>query len=81
MSIDAAAAERLVRAHTAALRGYVGTEPHAHLVGLLEALQATYMHDLVDVTPQDLQLKQGALRQVMALTRALTGELIDTPRI
>ncbi|HOW46165.1 MAG TPA: hypothetical protein P5305_04100 [Rubrivivax sp.] len=64
-----------------ALRAYAGTEVHTHLVGLLTALKTTYMHDLVQISPGELQLKQGALRQVMALLDAITGPMASMPRI
>lgn len=74
-------AEAAVRAQTDALRTYLGTEPFDHLIALLDALKVVYMHDLADVMPDGLRGKQGALRQVMAMHRALTSELVDTPRI
>ena len=70
-----------VRTHTGALREYAGTDVFDHLVQLLSALRMVYLHDLADVTPADLLAKQGALRQVIALERALSSDLVDTPRI
>ena len=71
----------LVRTHTGALRAYAGTDVFDHLMQLLSALRMVYLHDLVDVTPADLLAKQGALRQVIALERALSSALVDTPRV
>lgn len=70
----AADAHRQVLAHSSALREFSGTDWHAQMLGLLDALKTRYMHDLVNVQPEELQLKQGALRQVMALQNALDGE-------
>lgn len=64
-----------------ALRAYAGTETITHLVGLLCALQTVYMHDLVDITPEALPIKQGALRQVMALLDAIDGPQALMPRL
>lgn len=68
MNRDAAIEQ--VDARAEAVRAYEGTELHTHVIGLLEALISVYMHELVDVSPEQLQLKQGALRQVMALRAA-----------
>jgi hypothetical protein len=64
-----------------AVRAYRGTEQHTHLVGLLELLKTSYMHDLIEVTPSELQLKQGALRQVIALLDAIDGPLASVPKV
>lgn len=64
-----------------AIRAYAGTEMHTHLLGLLEALKTTYMYDLADVSVENLRLKQGALRQVMAMLEAITSPMAGVPRI
>lgn len=67
-------AHRHVLAYGGALREFVGTDWHVQMMGLLDALKTRYMHDLISVQPEELQLKQGALRQVIALQMALAGD-------
>lgn len=78
---EAARVDAEIRSQTAALRAFSGTDSYRHLAALLGALRLSYMHDLVDVTPESLQIKQGALQQVIALERALVGEMDDSPRV
>lgn len=73
--------QRAIEGHVKVLRQFVGTDVHGHVNGLLEALKQSYMLDLVDVTPEQLQLKQGALRQVIALQAALTGGMATLPKV
>mgnify|MGYP000863153954 CR=1 FL=1 len=77
----AADAHRQAIGHAAALREFSGTDWQAQMLGLLEALKTRYMHDLVSVSPEELQLKQGALRQVMALQMALSGDGPSDPLV
>ena len=77
----AAVADQRMRAATAALRAYAGTEMYEHMLALLEAMKVGYMHDLIDVKPELLLERQGAARQVIALQRALTSEHSESPRI
>ena len=65
----------------AALQAYTGTDQHAHLVSLLEGLKLVYMHEMVSVLPEELQAKQGALRQVTAMLDSVTRGDGFTPRI
>lgn len=58
---------------TEALRAYVGSEQHVHLMGLLFALEALYKDQLVTVAPEGLLAVQGPLKQVIALRGALTS--------
>lgn len=74
-------ASRQVAAYTEAMRQFVGTDCYAQLMGLLESLKTVYMHDLVSVSPDGLQAKQGALQQVMALQSALESDARVGPRI
>ena len=69
------------RAHANALREHTGTDYHSSFLKLLDLMRTTYMHDLVHISAEDLARKQGALQQVMALTRALSGDRVDTPFI
>lgn len=68
MSLDLQTA---VEQRTNALRQYVGTEMHAHLLALLAALRQTYLEQLAHIGADQLQLKQGAVRQVDALLDAI----------
>ena len=63
------------------LRAYAGTDLFAQLIGLLDALKSSYMEDMAYVSPADLQIKQGALRQVMALMSAIDGPTATLPRV
>jgi len=71
---------RAMHARVEAIRAYAGTEVHGHVLALLAHLKDGYMQELIEISPQDLQLKQGALRQVIALQLAIT-EPDASPRI
>jgi hypothetical protein len=74
MSADAGLAlHRAIEERVALLREFNQSEVCRHVVQLLELLKQSYMHDLIEVTPQDLARKQGAVRQVIALHSALTA--------
>lgn len=75
------AAMEAMREHTEVLRAFAGTEVHRSLVKLLDALRTSYMLDLVDITPSQLEVLQGAMRQVQALKRAISGGEPTLPRI
>lgn len=64
-----------------AMRDYAGSAAMKHVLRTLELLRDTYMHELVNIKPEDLQLKQGALRQVIGLHTALTVDYLDTPLV
>ena len=73
---------RAINDATAALRAYDGTECFGHLCALLEALEQSYKGALVHVSGQELQIVQGAARQVIAMKSALTSQIEGlTPRI
>ena len=55
----------------AELRAYRTTQPVRQLLKLLDALIADHMADLVTVAPEQLQLKQGAVRQLTCLHNAI----------
>ena len=78
---QATAAMKRVADCTALIREYEGTDLHQHLLELLESLKTSYMHDLVDVSAEELKFKQGALRQVMALHLAFSSPLISMPKV
>ena len=63
-------AERVV-----ALRAFSGTEAFGHLCALLDCLERGYKRALVQVPPGELQLLQGATRQVIAIKDSLTSQI------
>lgn len=69
-----AAADELVE-HVAALRAYAGTDAFGHVCALLECLERSYKRALVHVPPEELQLLQGATRQVIAMRECLTSQI------
>lgn len=70
-----------IGSHAKALSQYVGTDVFGLVIGLLDALKVSYMHDLVDVTKDGLEVKQGALRQVMAIRASLENGGITSPKV
>lgn len=66
---------------TAAMREFSGTDCMRIVVKLLDAMKDSYMSDLVHVKADDLALKQGAVRQVMALRDAIVGEQMIVPLV
>lgn len=69
-----AAADELVE-HVATLRAYAGTDAFGHVCALLECLERSYKRALVHVPPEELQLLQGATRQVIAMRECLTSQI------
>lgn len=65
--------ERLASYSTAAAQ-FAGTEAFKTFAGLLDALEDSYVADLVDVTPEELGRKQGAVKQVQQLRLVLDGQ-------
>lgn len=70
---------RALSARVAAVRAYAGTEFFAHFVALLDAVGETYLQQLVHVSPEELQIKQGAARQVLALRACMTDGIGNPP--
>lgn len=69
-----ASADELVE-HVATLRAYAGTDAFGHVCALLECLERSYKRALVHVPPEELQLLQGATRQVIAMRECLTSQI------
>jgi hypothetical protein len=67
--------------HAVALQSYIGSEAHTHMVGLLNALIESYKLDLIEVDVADLVRVQSALRQVLAINKAVQGVGPAIPRI
>lgn len=61
--------------HVASLRAFSGTEAFGHVCALLDCLERTYKRALVHVPPEELQLLQGATRQVIAIKESLTSQI------
>lgn len=59
----------------ASLRAFSGGEAFGHLCALLDCLERTYKRALVHVTPDELQVLQGATRQVIAIRESLTSQI------
>lgn len=59
----------------ASLRAFSGTEAFGHVCALLDCLERTYKRALVHVPPEELQLLQGATRQVIAIKESLTSQI------
>jgi hypothetical protein len=55
------------------VREFRETESIKHVVRMLDAARDSLIAELVDVTPERLTFTQGALKQVMALSEAITG--------
>lgn len=79
--IDADKAHGQAASSAEAVRAYAGTDFHRHIVDTLRALEDCYLSELAHISPDDLQFKQGALRQVMALLAAFNGDRPSVPRI
>lgn len=69
-----AAADELVE-HVATLRAHAGADVFGHVCALLECLERSYKRALVHVPPEELQLLQGATRQVIAMRECLTSQI------
>lgn len=59
----------------ASLRAFSGTEAFGHVCALLDCLERTYKRALVHVPTAELQLLQGATRQVIAIRDSLTSQI------
>jgi len=64
-----------------ALRQFAGADSMKLMLSLLSQLEQQYLRDLVDVTPEALAVKQGAVRQVIALRQSLTADHGGIPTI
>lgn len=62
-------------ARVAAVRAYAGGDAFGHVCALLECLERSYKRALVHVPPGELQLLQGATRQVIAMRECLTSQI------
>lgn len=70
-----------VEHHARALQAFAGAEAHTHMVGLLTALAESYKLDLIEVDEAGLVRVQSALRQVVAINRAIQGSGPAIPKI
>ncbi len=61
----------------ASIRAYNGSELFGHFNELFDLLAQSHMLDLVDIRPEDLQRKQGAIRQLRQLSRSLNSPSIE----
>ena len=61
----------------ASIRAYSGSELFGHFNLLFDLLSQSHMLDLAEIRAEDLQRKQGALRQLRQLSRSLTSAGID----
>ena len=55
----------------AEVQAYRGTELYAAFVHLLGLIDDSYRDDLIDVSPENLRLKQGGAKQCRKLREAL----------
>lgn len=78
---DGMALARAVESHTDTLRQFAGSEAHKVMAALLSALELTYKEELVSVQPDQLISRQTAIRQVVALRRAIEAGSLQSPRI
>jgi hypothetical protein len=63
------------------IRAYQGTEVFNHFAQLFEQIKQLYMADLIDVKKEELETKQGAIRQVMLLQACMTGPAGIVPKV
>jgi hypothetical protein len=68
-----------IESRVKALRQFRGTEAYRHFVLLLEEMKQAHLLALVDVPDTELKLKQGAVRQVVALHSALMADIPLSP--
>jgi hypothetical protein len=68
-----------IGARVMALHEFRGTEAFKHFVMLLDEMKQAHLLALVDVSDDELKLKQGAVRQVMALRAALMADIPLSP--
>ena len=78
---DGMALARAIDNHTAVLRQFHGSEAHRAMTALLQALELVYKDELVSVQPDQLVARQTAIRQVMALRKAIESGSLQSPRI
>lgn len=63
------------------VREYATSDGSRAVVALMDALIAVYCLELMGVSAEGLAHVQAALKQVMAIRRALTNEGVDPPKI
>lgn len=69
-----------LRAQLVTVREHMGSDGVREVVRLLDLMREVYRDDLERVEPGNLQMKQGASRQVRLLREALTAASSqDTP--
>ena len=56
---------------------YRGNAAYVEFIGLLQAIEDSYMEDLMSVKKDSLEFKQGAARQVRLLRLILTNTKVD----
>lgn len=81
MSDDSMALVRAIESHTEVLRQFHGSDAHRAMMALLQALELTYKEELVSVQPDRLISRQTAIRQVVALRKAIESGSLQSPRI
>jgi len=69
------------QASMAAVREYSGTDLFNHLRELLGSLADLHTAELVNIEPEALRYKQGAIRQVIAIRDALTANETTIPTV
>lgn len=79
--------DRATQAHralvdaTAAAIEFCGCDAHKAVIGMLDALEASYLTDLLDVRPEGLVALQSAMKQAAAIRDVLAGAKGDLPKI
>lgn len=81
MSDDSMTLVRAIESHTEVLRQFHGSDAHRAMMALLQALELTYKEELVIVQPDQLISRQTAIRQVVALRKAIESGSLQSPRI
>ena len=72
---------RAIDSHTEVLRQFHGSEAHRAMTALLLSLELVYKDELVSVHPDQLVSRQTAIRQVVALRKAIESGSLQSPRI
>ena len=78
---DGMALVRAIEGHTEVLRQFHGSEAHRAMMALLQALELAYKDELVSVQPDQLVSRQTAIKQVVALRKAIEAGSLQSPRI
>lgn len=79
--MDANQLHRNICDSTQAVGEFAGCDAYKVLLAMLDSLVASYQHDLMTVTADNLVKTQSAAAQVLAIREAMTGNRQAYPKI